>query len=99
MEEHLPHTDAHMNVQIPQDRQQIAYCDNLVIFTTPHGFMVDFYQANPHQHQEGETVVSTGLVVARLHIPHGAMGEMVEVLTNTWQNYVSQSMPKEINDG
>ena len=90
-----------MSLRVHPDREQITYCDNIVVYQSPHGFTVEFYQKDPTQPcpQKGEIVQLTGLVVARLHMPHGAMGEIIEVLNDTWQNYVDQSMPKEITDG
>lgn len=99
--ENAGHMDANMNLRVHPDREQITYCDNLVIYHSPHGFIVDFYQKDPIQPhpQEGEIVQLTGLVVARLHIPQSAMGEMAEVINATWQNYVAQAMPPEITEG
>lgn len=90
-------TALNFNFTVPQDKEAGEYADGLFVYHAPNGFRVDFYQSDPMLTQATEkSITQKVLVVARLHISHGAMGDMVEALQTNWNQYVEKAAPTDI---
>lgn len=87
--------DTPMNIRLPFNKEEVTYCDNLVVSYSPYGFLVDLLQANLLPDDQDDEMNLCGLIVSRLFVPPAALREMIDVLTDTYEQYEKMAQAAE----